>query len=65
MNYNPSPFRWNENRQPSQFSTDPKFASKQQGSAGMPKPIHRFSQTSINTETISPADKTRIIRGKL
>jgi len=50
---------------PSQFATDPKFASKQQGSAGMPKPIHRFSQASINTETISPADKTRIIQGKL
>ncbi|MBI2725417.1 MAG: hypothetical protein HYX42_04125 [Polaromonas sp.] len=58
-----SAFNWRG--QPSQFATDPKFASKQQGSAGMPKPIHRFAQTNLNTETISPADKTRLIRGKL
>lgn len=61
-----NPFSWRG--QPSTFATDPMFASKRQGSAGMPekiKPIHRFSQTNINTESVLPQDKTRIIRGKL
>ncbi len=46
-----SAFHWRG--QPSQFATDPKFASKQQGSAGMPAKDHplRNATSSINTET--------------
>lgn len=60
MNYNPCPFSWNKNRQPSQFATDPKFASKQQGSAGMPAKDHPLRNLSdVLIHELKHKQKTR------